>query len=178
MTMLAHAALDQAITDCAMDDPAAVLTRADHIIRNMLGNSVDSKSLATNMDVGLAFIDLDQRQVTFCGAKIALYFSDGEQVNHLPGGRRALGDKKIGEYHNHHIALGRNTFYLCTDGFLDQAGGDLGFGFGTSRFADMLRAHARLPLSEQNRAFSAALADYQGDYTQRDDITMLCFHFD
>jgi serine phosphatase RsbU (regulator of sigma subunit) len=178
MTMLAHAALDQAITESAMDDPAAALTRADHIIRNMLGNSGESKSLATNMDVGLAFVDLDQRQVTFSGAKIALYFSDGKQVGHLLGARRALGDKKIGAYHNQHIALGLNTFYLCTDGFLDQAGGELGFGFGTSRFAEMLRVHARLPLAEQNLAFSTALADYQGDYTQRDDITMLCFHFD
>lgn len=178
MTMLAHAALDQAITDCGMDDPAAVLTRTDHIIRNMLGHSAEGKALATNMDVGLAYVDLDQRQVTFSGAKIALFFSDGVKVDHLPGGRRALGDRKVGEYHNHQVALGQNTFYLCTDGFLDQAGGELGFGFGSSRFADMLREHARLPLQEQSRAFSETLAAYQGAYPQRDDITMLCFRFD
>lgn len=178
MTMLAHAALDQAITDCGMHDPAAVLTRTDHILRNMLGNSGEGKSLATNMDVGLAYIDLDQRQVTFSGAKIALYFSDGVQVDHVPGGKRALGDRKIGEYHNRQVALGQNTFYLCTDGFLDQAGGDEGFGFGNSRFGQMLRDHARLPLQEQSRAFSNTLAAYQGTYPQRDDITMLSFRFD
>jgi serine phosphatase RsbU (regulator of sigma subunit) len=178
MTMLAHAALDQAMTDCGMDDPAAILKRTDHIIRSMLGHSAEGKSLATNMDVGLAYVDLDQRLVTFSGAKIALFFSDGVQVDHVPGGRRALGDRKIGEYHNHQIALGHNTFYLCTDGFLDQAGGELGFGFGNSRFAEMLREHARLPLREQSQAFSETLARYQGTYPQRDDITMLCFRFD
>ncbi|WP_339844081.1 biofilm regulation protein phosphatase SiaA [uncultured Halopseudomonas sp.] len=178
MTMLAHAALDQAITDCGMDDPAAILKRTDHIIRSMLGHSAEDKSLATNMDVGLAYVDLDQRMVTFSGAKIALFLSDGVKVDHVPGGRRALGDRKIGEYHNHQIALGHNTFYLCTDGFLDQAGGELGFGFGNSRFAEMLREHARLPLQEQSRAFSETLARYQGTYPQRDDITMLCFRFD
>lgn len=178
MTMLAHAALDQAISDCGMDDPAAILTRTDHIIRSMLGQSAEDRSLATNMDVGLAYVDLDQRQVTFSGAKIALFYSDGAQVDHLPGGRRAIGDRKVGEYHNRQVALGHNTFYLCTDGFLDQAGGELGFGFGNSRFADMLREHARLPLREQRRAFSDTLAAYQGSYPQRDDITMLCFRFD
>jgi len=178
MTMLAHAGLDQAISDCDMDDPAAILTRTDHIIRNMLGHSEEGKALATNMDVGLAYVDLDQRQVTFSGAKIALFFSDGVKVDHLAGGRRALGDRKVGEYHNHQVALGHNTFYLCTDGFLDQAGGELGFGFGNTRFADMLREHARLPLPEQSRAFSETLATYQGAYPQRDDITMLCFRFD
>ena len=178
MTMLAHAALDQAISDCGMDDPAAILKRTDHIIRSMLGQSAQDKSLATNMDVGLAYVDLDQRQVTFSGAKIALFYSDGVQVDHLPGGKRAIGDRKVGEYHNRQVALDHNTFYLATDGFLDQAGGELGFGFGNSRFADMLREHARLPLQEQSRAFSDTLAAYQGTYPQRDDITMLCFRFD
>lgn len=179
MTMLAHAALDQAISDCGPQDPAAVLQRTDQIVRNMLGDTPEFSSLATNMDVGLAFVDIDQRKVTFAGAKIALYFSDGNQVEHLPGGRRALVDKRQGQYHNTETELlsGR-TFYLCTDGFLDQAGGELGFGFGNSRFAEMLREHACLPLEQQSAAFSATLAAYQGSYPQRDDITMLCFRFD
>jgi len=42
----------------------------------------------------------------------------------------------------------------------------------------MIRRHARLPLDEQGQAFSATLAEYQGQHAQRDDITMLCFRFD
>ncbi|MFN3581466.1 MAG: biofilm regulation protein phosphatase SiaA [Pseudomonas sp.] len=179
MTMLAHAALDQAVSDCGLQDPAALLARTDQIVRSMLSDSAEHKSLATNMDVGLAFIDRDQGTVTFAGAKIALYYSDGEQVEQIAGAKRALGDKRQGQYHNQSVALqpGR-TFYVTTDGFLDQAGGDDGFGFGNSRFAEMLRSHARLPLAEQNQAFRQVLARYQGDYSQRDDITMLCFRFD
>jgi serine phosphatase RsbU (regulator of sigma subunit) len=179
MTMLAHAALDHAITDCGMQDPAAVLQRTDQIIRKMLSDAPEYKALATNMDVGLAYVDLTQRNVTFAGAKIALYYSDGERVDLLQGAKRALGDKRQAEYINHSVGLepGR-TFYMSTDGFLDQAGGEDGFGFGNSRFADMLLQHARLPLGQQNTAFSDTLAAYQGQYAQRDDITMLCFRFD
>ena len=179
MTMLAHAALDQAMSSEPLADPAAILQKTDRIIRQMLSEPGQRRSVARNMDVGLAHVDLDQRQVTFSGAKIALYYSDGEQVEHLDGARRALGDRRIGEYTNSVVALesGR-TFYLSTDGFLDQAGGERGFGFGNSRFADMLREHARLPLDEQSAAFSETLARYQGQYPQRDDITMLCFRFD
>ncbi|MFT6463995.1 biofilm regulation protein phosphatase SiaA [Halopseudomonas sp.] len=179
MTMLAHAALDQAISDCGMQDPAEVLQRTDQIIRKMLSDAPEYKALATNMDVGLAYVDLNQRNVTFAGAKIALYYSDGKRVDLVKGAKRALGDKRQAQYANHSIALetGR-TFYMSTDGFLDQAGGEDGFGFGNSRFADMLLQHARLPLGQQNTAFSDTLASYQGDYAQRDDITMLCFRFD
>ena len=42
----------------------------------------------------------------------------------------------------------------------------------------MIREHAQLPLAQQGEAFSLALARYQGEFPQRDDITMLCFRFD
>jgi len=179
MTMLAHAAIEQAIADAGLADPAGILTRTDRIVRRMLRDDGTQHALATNMDVGLAYVDFNQRQVTYAGAKIALYYSDGETLQEQPAGRRAIGDRRIGEYKNTEVTLmaGR-TFYLATDGFLDQAGGELGYGFGNSRFADMILRHARLPLAEQGAAFRATLAEYQGDYPQRDDITMLCFRFD
>ncbi|WP_217477771.1 biofilm regulation protein phosphatase SiaA [Stutzerimonas stutzeri] len=179
MTMLAHAAIEQAISDAGLGDPAAILARTDGIVRRMLRDDSTQHALATNMDVGLAYVDVERRRVIYAGAKIALYYSDGEHLDELPAGRRAVGDRRVGEYHNAEVELkpGR-TFYLATDGFLDQAGGELGYGFGNSRFAEMILRHARLPLAEQGAAFSATLAEYQGDYPQRDDITMLCFRFD
>ncbi len=179
MTMLAHAALDQAISDCPATDPAAMLQRTDEILRGMLSDAPQFRSLATSMDAGLVCVDMRARQLYFSGAKISLYCSDGELVECIAGGRRALADKRVGEYRNAQMPLhASQTFYLCTDGFLDQAGGDHGFGFGNSRFAEMLRQHAQLPLAEQKHIFSNTLARYQGDYLQRDDITMLLFRFD
>lgn len=179
MTMLAHAAIEQAIADAGPADPADVLARTDGIVRRMLRDDTTQQALATNMDVGLAYVDFERRLVVYAGAKIALYYSDGESLEELPAGRRAIGDRRVGEYQNAEIELlpGR-TFYLATDGFLDQAGGELGYGFGNSRFAEMILRHARLPMSEQGAAFKATLDEYQGDYPQRDDITMLCFRFD
>ena len=106
MTMLAHAAIDQAIVDVGMADPAGVLARADQIVRAMLQDGVvDNQALATNMDVGLAFVDLAGREVVFAGAKVALYSSDGESVEQLAGARRAIGDKRLGQYTNASVPL-------------------------------------------------------------------------
>lgn len=178
MTMLGHAALNQAVRDGNPNDPADLLQRTDQILRQMLGDNTTTRSLATSMDAGLAFVDLEQKQVTYAGARIALYFSDGQQVGHLRGGHRSLADKRLGIYQNTTMDLAGNTFLLCTDGFLDQAGGEHGFGFGSTRFAELLRNCADLPLAAQQEKFSAALAKHQGEYPQRDDITMLSFRFD
>jgi len=42
----------------------------------------------------------------------------------------------------------------------------------------MLKRHARQPLTDQAAAFTEALARYQGEMPQRDDITLLSFRFE
>ncbi len=178
MTMLARAAIDQAIDETGAPDPACILARTDQAMRAMLQAEVQQREIATLMDAGFAHIDFADRSVSFAGARIALYWSDGSEVGSIKGGRRSIGDRQPGEYHNQRVELlPQRTFYLTTDGFLDQAGGDKGFGFGNARFTAMLRRHANQPLDEQSRAFASTLAAYQGDRPQRDDITMVCFRF-
>lgn len=178
MTMLARAGVDRAIQQAGIESPAAVLAKTDEVMRAMLADAHLSRAIATSTDAGLVYVDREAGSLRFAGAKISLYWSDGESVEEIKGERRALADRKPGVYRDHEMPLlkGR-TYYLTTDGFLDQAGGEHGFGFGDGRFAAMLRDHAKYGLPEQGAAFSEVLAEYRGDLAQRDDITILCFRF-
>lgn len=179
MTMLARAAIDHAIGEAGADDPAAILRETDRTVRGMLREEALSRALATSMDAGLVWVDLAARRLRFAGARIALFASDGETVREFKGARRALADKRQGEYANLEIELQPGwTYCLCTDGFLDQSGGEHGFSFGNRRFGDLLRSQARRPLAEQAEGFVARLAAYRGERPQRDDITVLSFRFD
>lgn len=179
MTMLVRAAVDVAIAEAGAADPAAVLARTDAAIRAMLADMQLPHALATNTDAGLVYIDRSAGRLLFAGAKISLYESDGAECREYRGARRALGDKRQGEYANLVLPLKPGmTFYLTTDGFLDQAGGEHGFGFGSARFTRMLTDLARLPLGAQAEALDRALEEYRGDLPQRDDITILSFRFE
>lgn len=179
MTMLARAAIDHALNEVGPRSPADVLSRTDIAMRAMIADSQLPNAIATNMDVGLVHIDRSRQRLLFAGAKISLYWSDGVMVEEVKGNRRALGDRRIGTYFDQDLTLQADrTYYLTTDGFLDQAGGEHGFGFGKGRFAAMLRQHARLGLAEQGAAIAETLAQYQGERPQRDDITVLSFRFD
>ncbi|THF65535.1 HAMP domain-containing protein [Pseudothauera nasutitermitis] len=176
MTMLARAALDDAMSRHGLDAPAAVLTQADTTLRGMLDQSALPRAIATNMDAGLVSVDRTKGRLRFAGAKISLYWSDGKEIGELPGARRALCDRRVGSYHQEEMSLvPEATYYLVTDGFLDQAGGELGFGFGNSRLKNLLLEHARLPMDEQAAALDDALERYRGAHPQRDDITILSF---
>jgi serine phosphatase RsbU (regulator of sigma subunit) len=178
MTMLARAAIDQAIDEAGVADPAGILMRTDAAMRAMLQSEERHRDITTMMDAGLAYVDRHARRITFSGARIALYWCDGREVGSIGGARRSLGERVIGEFTNQEAGLQPDrTFYLTTDGFLDQSGGDKGFGFGNSRFLEMLRTHANRPLAEQQGAFASTLAAYQGERPQRDDITIVSFRF-
>jgi serine phosphatase RsbU (regulator of sigma subunit) len=178
MTMLARAAIDLAISEAGAMDPAGILRCTDEAMRAMLDNDATRHGIVTNMDAGFAYIDLRARRLTFAGARMALYWCDGDEVSTMRGSRRAVGDRRLEQFRNEYVALHPSrTFYMTTDGFLDQAGGAMGYGFGNARFADMLRQHARQPLAEQGAAFASTLAAYQGEHPQRDDITIISFRF-
>ncbi len=179
MTMLARAIIDHALAREGAEDPATLLGNIDRQSRTLLPQDQLPASIATSMDMGLVWVDPTAGTLTYAGAKIDLHASDGEQLETLAGHRRALGHRRPARYENR-VAPLRNgwTYTLCSDGFLDQAGGSDGFGFGNRRFRELLLAQAGRPLKEQMAAFEAALLAHQGDLAQRDDITLLAFRLE
>ena len=179
MTMLARSSLDQTMNLVGIASPAAILNHMDVTMRGLLHHGDLPKAIATNMDVGLAYVNKDTRTLRYSGAKISLFWCDGHKVHEIKGARRAIGDRRQEIYTDTEITLQEGvTCYLTTDGYLDQAGGDLGYGFGDTRFTHLLLQHVHLPMSQQALALDQALEDYRGNYPQRDDITLLSFRLD
>ncbi len=178
MTMLARAGIDRSILEVGISSPAAVLSCTDAAMRNLLHDARLSKAIATSMDIGLVCLDFDSRTLRFSGAKISLYWSDGETMHMIRGDNRAICDHRVGVYADHNLPLQPDcTYYLTTDGLLDQSGGENGFSLGTDQFTQWLVRLARLPLAEQRQGLSDALARFRGSHPQRDDITILSFRF-
>lgn len=179
MTMMARVGVDRAIQDVGISSPASVLQSIDASLREILRDDQTTRSVATSMDMGLVLLDFTARRLRFAGARISLFWSDGQRLNSLNGDNRALCDRRRGSYQDHDLPLLSGfTYYLTTDGYLDQSGGENGFAVGHERFASWLLEHARKPLSDQKQAFTESLARFRGDYPQRDDITILSFRFD
>lgn len=179
MTMLARAIIDHALAQEGAQDPAALLGEIDRQGRTLLPREQLPASIATSMDIGLAWVDPAAGTLTYAGAKIDLHASDGERLEILAGHRRALGHRRPARYENRVAPLRPGwTYTLCSDGFLDQAGGSDGFGFGNRRFRALLLDQAERPLEQQMAAYEAALRAHQGALAQRDDITLLAFRLE
>ncbi len=176
MTMLARAALDQAIAAHGINSPAMLLKKMDAALRQMLENTNMPRGLAITMDAGLAFIAPAQQHIIFAGAKISLYWTNGEQVAEIKGKNRSILGNKLGDYEDTQLAIAADmTFCMTSDGVLDQTGGLHGFGLGNNAFSQLLCQYAKLSPAEQGKTIMDAIHAYRGDYPQRDDITILFF---
>ena len=177
MTMIAHAALDLALRDTPANDPAAVLARVDGVVRQMLPTQQERfNRIVTSLDMGLCWIAAGSDNLTFAGAHINLYRYRNGDCQAWQGHRRGIGERRPGQYANHSVdGLSSDTFYLTTDGYLDQAGGSNGYGMGEGEFMRWIASSGAAPLHQQESALRQHLAGYQGPHPQRDDITVLAF---
>jgi sigma-B regulation protein RsbU (phosphoserine phosphatase) len=176
MTMIAHGALNSAIDEIGIEDPARILELVDQKIRDTLGETGQVAGVATNMDAALVFVDARRDELLFSGSHLNLFCSSGENVIQIKGSKTPLGGKKIPKLKNEiHTIKPDETFYLSSDGFLDQSGGEKGFSFGTTRFSEMILRYRDRPLDAQVEAFAQELSFYRGALLQRDDISLVAF---
>ena len=179
MTMMARSGVDRSIQEVGISSPARLLSNLDTSLRSLVIDEHQARTVATSMDMGLVVLDFENRQLRFAGARISLYWSNGIEFHWVAGDNRAICDRKKGTYIDHDLELLPGyTYYLTTDGYLDQSGGEHGFSIGSQRFTTWLVENARKPLAEQRQAFSESLARFRGHHPQRDDITILSFRFD
>ncbi len=176
MTMLAHAIIDHCIDKTGGSDPAAIIKAVDVDFHAAISNINTAENIATNMDLGLAYVERATRRLTFCGAKMSLFVRQGSSVIELKGGRRPVGSRHSLDTKTHSLTLGKgDAIYLTSDGFLDQSGGDKGYGFGARRFTELLLSLAGKDTGMQRERCLAVITQYRNNNAQRDDITVVGF---
>ncbi|MCG5241560.1 SpoIIE family protein phosphatase [Azospirillum doebereinerae] len=180
MTMMVNAVLDHVVSENGTGDPAAILGGLNRMVRAALARGRENPRFDNGLDIGLCLVRPGAGELVFSGGRIGLHVVDpAGTVREIKGDAQSLGYRRSRIDHaftSHTVPLAAGAaFYLTTDGFLDQAGGPRGFGFGNRRFDAMLLEQQGKPMAERKAAFARTLADYQGGHAQRDDITLLGF---
>jgi serine phosphatase RsbU (regulator of sigma subunit) len=179
VTMTVHAVLSHVLDAVCNTDPARIIAELDRELRDTLHRDETDLRLDSGLDISLCVVSSGRPTLEFAGAGLPLFVSDGRKIAEVKGDLRRVGYRNAGSgaaWTTRTVSVSPTTsLYLVTDGFLDQSGGDKGFGFGRQRFIEMIAATAGLPMREQEAAFASALRSYQGPRAQRDDITVFGF---
>lgn len=175
MTMTAASALNHIVESSPQLNPAAMLSELNRIMKETLR----FKDIDAGLDIGLCVIDRKAKGLSYSGAGLSLFeFREGNVLEHRGDVQRIGYRSSSTDFAYQALTIGNpsgSSFYITTDGILDEPGGSKGFGFGSQRFQEMIRANGHRPMPEQQSAFEQTLRVYRGDYRQRDDQTLIGF---
>jgi serine phosphatase RsbU (regulator of sigma subunit) len=178
MTMLAVSSLEQIVMREKVEDPAHILSQHHLLMQKLLGQGTGASSTDDGLDLGVCFLRSDGK-VFYAGASISLYIWEREELQRIQGNKRGLGYSRTPvdyEFTQHEWTPSADAvFYMSTDGFRDQNGGEKNYSFGRKRFEALIRQHGKRPLAEQKEEFHKALTQFRGAEPQRDDITVFAF---
>ena len=178
MTTAVNAILNRIADELWHDNPAVILKELDRLIKQSFRKDGSRQIISNGLDAGVLYVSNSGRGL-FSGANISALISDGDKIREIKGSSDTidcLSRRKEKRFENHIIEYNENnTFYMATDGFKDQPGGEVKLPFGKSRMLALLEVVKKLEMEEQKALLLSTLKEYEGNETRRDDITMLGF---
>lgn len=185
MSMAGSVFLNQIVHAQGIYEVDEILTQLHyHINHSLRQYETDNRD---GMDISLCVIDKEENTLSFAGAKHPLVYIENGELKEVRGDKRSIGG--IGQnkgfvrtFHKHEIELdveNPKTFYLFSDGYEDQFGGEKGTKFMKNNFRDLLLEISSKTMEEQKTTLQTTLEDWinNGKKVQKqlDDILVLGF---
>ncbi|MEA1918986.1 MAG: SpoIIE family protein phosphatase [Campylobacterota bacterium] len=159
--------------------PAKILSIFNQNMKQLLKQeSIDSISNA-GFDGGVIYYNKKDKILKYAGAETPLFYFEDDELKIIKGSRYSVGYRKCDmdyEYKEHTIEVKDGMqFYLTTDGYLDQNGGEKAFPFGKKRFKNAILENRTKTMAQQKEIYLETLKKYQADEERNDDVTFIGF---
>ena len=180
MTLIACGLLDRHLRSLENHSPGLLLSRLHCDLQMLLGQDQGHEGETDDgFEAGICFVRDVERKLVFAGAHFSLWRAHGGTIDEIKGDRAGIGFRRCPadmKFNDVPVDLGEaDTFYMTTDGLIEQIGGTQGGSFGRKRFVEVLTKSQARAMREQQEALMAALGQHQGEERRRDDVTVLGF---
>ncbi len=179
MTMVASTGLRR-ITDVdGCLDPAEILKRLNSTVKKSLQQETEHSLSNDGLDAAFCLVNPQKRTLAFAGSRLPLLYIKDKEINRIKGDRHSLGYKESNldfDFTEHKIEIEQDmSFYLHSDGIVDQLGGPKRISLGSKHFIDAIQANSVLPFIHQKDKLFQTFNEYIGENETKDDITVLGF---
>jgi serine phosphatase RsbU (regulator of sigma subunit) len=179
LTMIAYSEIRKIIMDDKYRKPSEILKRLNMAVKNILYRNENGNKTDDGLDASVCMIETAKKTVTYSGARIPLFIVHDGKVTMIKGNRQSVGYNDSSddyEFTDHVIDVERNSvFFMKTDGYTDQLGGENRIRLGTKKFMQLILKHSDKPCMAQRKILLQELNDHMGNQDQLDDITLIGF---
>ena len=178
MSMLGAAYLNDIVNTDVEQKANTILNQLRERIKKSLHQTGKDDEAKDGMDVSLCIIDKENGVLQFAGAYHSLFTISNNQPATIKGDRMPIGifrnEKK--SFTNHEIKIHPgDIFYLFTDGYIDQFGGNNKRKFRIAPFRELLISVHQKTMDEQEKILETHFNAWKGPLEQIDDVLVFGF---
>jgi tetratricopeptide (TPR) repeat protein len=186
MSVICSNALSKALLEDKITDAGKLLDRTRELVVQRLAKSSDQ--VYDGMDISICALQQIHRkenrsgsvQLQWAGANNPLWiikknYEGLAELVEIKPNKQPIGKVDNPEpFDTHHFELQKgDTFYLFTDGYQDQFGGEKGKKFKASKLKELLLSTREQSMNEQRKILESTLDSWRGCLEQVDDVCII-----
>lgn len=187
MSLIGYNILNRIVNEQKLTHPGRILQDLNQgVLEVLYKNESESKD---GMDIAICRINHATRTIDYAGAMRPLWIANKGILTELKGDKFPIGTTQedwnntvqkdwgnLVSYRTHTIqAQAGDTFYIFTDGYADQFGGEKNKKFSTKRFKELVLKNHTESFSMQENNIKLEHTQWKGNNEQVDDILVIGF---
>lgn len=165
--------LNRSVREHNLTDPGEILDKTREIVVSEFEKS--ETEVKDGMDIALC--SLEGNTLKYAGAHNPLWIirKEKDYVEEIKADKQPIGKYDYATpYTTHSIELNSgDSFYIFSDGYADQFGGDKGKKFKTANLKLLLLSVRKEPMEIQKKLINQAFEDWRGEVEQIDDVCVI-----
>lgn len=186
VSLICNQALNSAVADFKLQKPGLILDKVNLLVNEAFSMN-QHEQINDGMDASLLMFDLEKQSIEWAGANNPLWIvdktSDAPQLIEIKGNKQPIGKFEFTKpFTNNQLPLLKgNNYYIFSDGYTDQFGGENirtgGKKFSQKRFRELLLSLAKVPMKEQEQHLENTFAKWKLEMEQIDDVLVAGISF-
>ncbi|OFX82262.1 MAG: hypothetical protein A2W99_09400 [Bacteroidetes bacterium GWF2_33_16] len=173
MSMLGVSFINEIVNKHEVKHASDILTHLRADVKRTLSQTGKEGEAKDGMDIALCIVDLENMKLQYAGAYNPMYMFRNNELMEFKADRMPIGIyvKEKDSFTNNEIDLQKgDVFYIFSDGYQDQFGGEDGQKFKTKNFKEFLQEIHQNPMAEQRELLNTNIDKWRGKWEQVDDI--------
>lgn len=176
MSMIGNTLLNKIVNEHGVVSPDKILNDLRHEIISSLKQTGRTNETRDGMDVVVLSVDYENNKLEYAGANNPLFIVKNGELEVFKGDKMPvgyhIGDEKDFSKHVIDVKAGE-SYYIFTDGYQDQFGGEYDRKFMVKRFKALLADVYDKPMEEQKDILNQTINDWMFNTKQVDDILVI-----
>ncbi len=176
LSILGISLLNEIVTHNPLIKANDLLQSLRKMVIESLSNTAGNDTPRDGMDISVCIFDTEKQVVEIALANHKICIVHNEQFEVVKGDNAPIG---VGVGFNKPFTIqikpivAETKYYLFSDGFADQFGGEKGKKMNHKMFRDLLYSSSKNSMQQQQQILEQEFMNWKGNYDQIDDVTIV-----